>query len=83
MIKKLAKFFCLSPLLLALTFTYLSMSGFADQVEPSTKQDQSKENSKYCIEKIKAQQKKIKQEMDLIKNLIKNRRDQNQGHNHQ
>ena len=83
MIKKLAKFFCLSPLLVTLIFTQITMSGFADQTNPNTKKEQPKEESGPCIKKLKAQQKKIKEEMDLIKNLIKNRRDQNQGHNHQ
>ena len=73
MIKKLAKFFCLSPLLFALAFTHLSMSGFADQVAPNAKEEQFKEKSKFCVEKIKAQQKKIKEEIDLIREMIKNK----------
>ena len=77
MIKKLAKFFCLSPLVVTLFFTQITMTGFADQTNPNTKESQSKEISKPCIKKLKAQQDKIKEEMNLIKNLIKNRRDQN------
>ena len=74
MIKKLAKFFCLSPLLLALAFTHLSMSGFADQVSPSIKEEQYKDNSKLCVEKLKAQQEKIKQEISLIKKMIRDKK---------
>jgi uncharacterized SAM-binding protein YcdF (DUF218 family) len=73
MIKKLAKFFCLSPLILALVFTHLSMSGFANQTI-AAEESAPKDKSKFCVEKLKAQRKKIKQEIDLIRKMIKDKK---------
>ena len=73
MIKQIAKFFCVGPLLIAFAFTQIGMARFSDQAQPNFVLKDKKQNSDLCIKKLKEQQDKIKQEMDLIKKMIKNR----------
>jgi len=77
MIKKLAKFFCVCPLLIAFVFTNIGMTGFADQVQPNFVTRKKKEKTDLCIKKLKEQQDRIKKEMDLLKKTIKSRQGQN------
>lgn len=77
MIKKLAKFFCVCPLLFAFTLTHVSLTGFADQVQPDFGVRDEKEKTDLCIKKLKEQQDRIKEEMDLLKRMVKSRQDQN------
>ena len=77
MIKKLAKFFCVCPLLIAFAFTNFGMTGFADQVQPNFVTRDEKEKTDLCIKKLKEQQDRIKEEMDLLKKMVKIRQDQN------
>ena len=69
MIKTIEKFFCLSPLMIALLCTSF-VNG--DQLEPP--KDIYKEQAEDCIEKIREKQKKIKDEVLEIKKLIKDRK---------
>lgn len=75
MINKLEKFFCITPLLLALLCTSF-VSG--KQVIPPA--DIHKEQAEDCIEKIRQKQARIKQEIAKIKEIIKEDR---QKDNHQ
>ena len=77
MIRKLAKFFCVCPLLFAFTLTHVSLTGFADQVRPDFAARDEKEKTDLCIKKLKEQQDRIKEEMDLLKKTIKSRQGQN------
>tara|TARA_R100000149_G_C5855027_1_gene122606 strand:+ start:868 stop:1110 length:243 start_codon:yes stop_codon:yes gene_type:complete len=71
MIKKLAKFFCMMPLLVAVAGA--SMVSSSEANPPS---DELREQADDCIEKIREKQRKIQQEIDLIKDMIR-RKDQN------
>ena len=66
MIKKIEKFFCLSPLLLALLCT-----SFVDGSETQTIKPTLKEQAQDCMNEIRKKQSKIKKEILLIKDLIK------------
>ena len=69
MIKTIEKFFCLSPLIVALLCTSF-VNG--DQLKPP--KDIYQEQAEDCIEKIREKQKKIKDEVLEIKKLIKDRK---------
>ena len=75
MIKRLEKFFCITPLLLALLCTSF-VSG--EQVIPPDAIHREEAND--CIEKIRQKQARIKQEIAKIKEIIKENR---QKDNHQ
>ena len=75
MIKRLEKFFCITPLLLALLCTSF-VSG--EQVIPPDAIHREEAND--CIEKIRQKQARIKQEIAKIKEIIKEDR---QKDNHQ
>ena len=66
MINKLEKFFCITPLLLALLCTSF-VSG--DQIIPPDVTHREEAND--CIEKIRQKQARIKQEIAKIKEIIK------------
>ena len=71
MIKKLANFFCTLPLLLAFIMTHIAA---VDHQPPTTGQIKEKEQIEDCIDKIRRKQKKIKEEVEEIKRLIKDRK---------
>jgi len=71
MIKKLANFFCVFPLLTAFAITHIAAG---DQNHPPTGSGKEKEQIEDCIDKIRRKQKKIKDEVDEIKRLIKDRK---------
>ena len=71
MIKNLAKFFCMMPLLLAVAGASMVSSS-----EANPPNDKLREQADDCIEKIREKQRKIQQEIDLIKDMIR-RKDQN------
>ena len=66
MINKLEKFFCITPLLLALLCASF-VSG--DQIIPPDVTHREEAND--CIEKIRQKQARIKQEIAKIKEIIK------------
>ena len=66
MINKIEKFFCITPLLLALLCTSF-VSG--DQIIPPDVTHREEAND--CIEKIRQKQARIKQEIAKIKEIIK------------
>tara|TARA_R100000234_G_C4854932_1_gene116763 strand:- start:165 stop:389 length:225 start_codon:yes stop_codon:yes gene_type:complete len=66
MIKKIEKFFCMTPLLLALLCTSFVSGG---EIKPPD--DILREQADDCIQKIRKKQKKIKKEIEEIKKLIK------------
>ena len=70
MIKKLANFFCTLPLLLAFIMTHIA----AADHQPPTGSGKEKEQIEDCIDKIRRKQKKIKEEVEEIKRLIKDRK---------
>ncbi|WP_290942843.1 hypothetical protein [Hyphomonas sp.] len=74
MIRAIEKFFCLSPLFVALLCTSFVDGSSMDTKEPSPT---VKEQTQDCIEQIRKKQLKIKEEILLIKKLIKDTR-QNQ-----
>jgi sensor domain CHASE-containing protein len=71
MIKNLAKFFCMMPLLLG-----VAGASMVTNSKASPPSDELREQANDCIEKIREKQRKIQQEIDLIKDMIK-RKDQN------
>ena len=71
MIKKFTNFFCVLPLITALTITHVIAEDHANNPPAQT---QEKEKIKDCIEKIRVQQNKIKNEVEKIKKLIKDRK---------
>lgn len=73
MIKNFAKFFCMIPLLLG-----VAGASMVNGSEPRPSSDHLKEQADDCIEKIRQKQKKIQQEINLIKDMIK-RKDQTQA----
>jgi len=75
MINKLEKFFCITPLLLALLCASF-VSG--EQITPPDIMHREEAND--CIEKIRQKQARIKQEIAKIKEIIKEDR---QKDNHQ
>jgi len=72
MIKNLAKFFCMLPLVLGVAGATIVTN--SDASNPPN--DELREQADDCIEKIREKQRKIQQEIDLIKDMIK-RKDQN------
>jgi len=66
MIKKIEKFFCLSPLLLALLCTAFVHGSGTQPIKPTLK-----EQAQDCMDEIRKKQSKIKKEILLIKDLIK------------
>ena len=74
MIKNLAKFFCMLPLVLGVAGA--SMVTSSDASNPPN--DQLREQADDCIEKIREKQKKIQKEINLIKDMIR-RKDQTQA----
>ena len=74
MIRKIEKFFCLSPLFLALLCTSFVDGASMDITVPAPT---LKEQAQDCIKQIRKKQSKIKEEMLLIKEMIKDTR-QNQ-----
>ena len=74
MIKNLAKFFCMMPLLLGVAGASI-ITGNSKASPPS---DELREQADDCIEKIREKQRKIQQEIDLIKDMIR-RKDQTQA----
>jgi hypothetical protein len=70
MIENLAKFFCMLPLLLGVAGASIVTNTKADP--PS---DHLREEANDCMEKIREKQRKIQQEIELIKDMIK-RKDQ-------
>ena len=75
MIKNLAKFFCMLPLILGVAGA--SMVTSSDASNPPN--DELREQADDCIEKIIEKQRMIQQEIDLIKDMIR-RKDQNPDH---
>ena len=69
MIKKIEKFFCMTPLLLAL-FCVSFVNG--DQIAPP--KDIHDQLAEDCIKDIRQKQDKIKQEIKKIKEIIKDNR---------
>ena len=74
MIKNLAKFFCMLPLILGVAGA--SMVTSSDASNPPN--DKLREQADDCIEKIREKQRKIQKEIDLIKDMIR-RKDQTQA----
>ena len=74
MIKNLAKFFCMLPLILGVAGA--SMVTSSDASNPPN--DELREQADDCIEKIREKQRKIQKEIDLIKDMIR-RKDQTQA----
>ena len=81
MIKNLAKFFCMIPLLLGLAGATIVTNSNAN----TPPNDELREQADDCIQKIREKQRRIQKEIDLIKDMIK-RKDQTQApqksHNH-
>lgn len=75
MIKRLEKFFCITPLLLALLCT-----SFVSGEQAIPPEELHREEANDCIEKIRQKQARIKQEIAKIKEIIKEDR---QKDNHQ
>jgi sensor domain CHASE-containing protein len=69
MIKNIAKFFCMLPLILGVAGASIVKSSEATN-PPS---DELREQADDCIEKIREKQRKIQQEIELIKGMIKKR----------
>jgi len=72
MIKNLAKFFCMLPLVLGMAGASIVTNSDAN----TPPNDELREQAEDCIEKIREKQRKIQQEIDLIKDMIR-RKDQN------
>ena len=71
MIKKLTNFFCIMPILTALTVTHVTAD---NQIYTPPAQTHEKEKIEDCIEKIREQQNKIRSEVEKIKKLIRDRK---------
>jgi len=74
MIKNLAKFFCMIPLLLGLAGATIVTNSNAN----TPPNDELREQADDCIQKIREKQRRIQKEIDLIKDMIK-RKDQTQA----
>tara|TARA_Y100001937_G_C6959498_1_gene258229 strand:+ start:358 stop:603 length:246 start_codon:yes stop_codon:yes gene_type:complete len=74
MIKNIAKFFCMLPLVLGIAGASIVTN--SDASNPPN--DELREQADDCIEKIREKQRKIQQEIDLIKDMIK-RKDHTQA----
>jgi hypothetical protein len=74
MIKNLAKFFCMLPLVLGIAGASIVTSSNAN----TPPNDDLREQADDCIEKIREKQRKIQKEIDLIKDMIR-RKDQTQA----
>jgi len=72
MIKNIAKFFCMVPLLLGIAGASIVSVNSSEANPPN---DELREQADDCIEKIREKQRKIQQEIDLIKDMIR-RKDQ-------
>ncbi len=66
MIKNIAKFFCMVPLLLG-----VAGASIVTSTKANPPNDELREQADDCIEKIREKQRKIQQEIDLIKDMIK------------
>ena len=71
MIKNIAKFFCMLPLLLGIAGASIVTSSEASNPPKGELREQAND----CIEKIREKQKRIQIEIDLIKEMIR-RKDQ-------
>ena len=71
MIKNLAKFFCMLPLVLGMAGASIITSSNAN----TPPNDELREQANDCIEKIREKQRRIQKEIDLIKDMIR-RKDQ-------
>jgi hypothetical protein len=69
MIKNIAKFFCMLPLLLGVAGASMVSSSEATNTNPPS--DELREQADDCIEKIREKQRKIQKEIDLIKDMIR------------
>jgi hypothetical protein len=83
MIKNVAKFFCLIPLLVGIAGASIISSTEASYNPPN----ELKEQAQDCLEKIIEKQKKIQKEIHLIKDIIKQKNQnqtlpKNQNHQH-
>jgi len=74
MIKNLAKFFCMLPLVLGMAGASIVTNSDAN----TPPNDELREQADDCIEKIREKQRRIQQEIDLIKDMIR-RKDQTQA----
>ena len=74
MIKNLAKFFCMLPLVLGMAGASIVTNSDAN----TPPNDELREQADDCIEKIREKQRKIQKEIDLIKDMIR-RKDQTQA----
>ena len=74
MIKNLAKFFCMLPLVLGVAGASIVTNSDAN----TPPNDELREQADDCIEKIREKQRRIQQEIDLIKDMIR-RKDQTQA----
>jgi hypothetical protein len=70
MIKKLTNFFCMLPLILTFIITHIA----AADHKPPTDKIKEKEQIEDCIDKIREKQEKIKDEVEEIKRLIRDRK---------
>ena len=74
MIRNLAKFFCMLPLVLGIAGASIVTSSNAN----TPPNDELREQADDCIEKIREKQRKIQQEINLIKDMIR-KKDQTQA----
>ena len=74
MIKNIAKFFCMLPLVLGVAGASIVTNSDAN----TPPNDELREQADDCIEKIREKQRKIQKEIDLIKDMIR-RKDQTQA----
>ena len=74
MIKNIAKFFCMLPLVLGIAGASIVTNSDAN----TPPNDELREQANDCIEKIREKQRKIQKEIDLIKDMIR-RKDQTQA----
>ncbi len=74
MIKNLAKFFCMLPLVIGIAGASIVTNSDAN----TPPNDELREQADDCIEKIREKQKKIQIEIDLIKDMIR-RKNQTQA----
>ena len=69
MIKRLEKFFCITPLILALLCA--SFVNGEQVIPPEDSHKEEANDSSDCIKSIRQKQGRIKQEIEMIKKLIK------------
>ena len=81
MIKNVAKFFCLIPLLVGIAGASMISNTEASYNPPNELREQAQD----CLKKIREKQKKIQKEIHLIKDIIKQNNQtlpKNQNHQH-